>query len=384
MRTLGLLALFFLLPSFAYAALVNINTADATLLDTLPGIGAVKAQAIVDYRSQNGPFVTIEDIQNVSGIGPVTFTNIKSLITVGDTGATATSADTASSTQSTATRSSGAASTYTPPPAALLMDASVDSQAILEVPLHLSARVKTKGGAPDLSARIVWSFGDGSATEGSSVEKTYRYVGTYLVKVTATDGTTTAQDEFIVSVKPAVVRVAAVSGDGITIANDSTDRLDLSLWRLSAGTGSFRIPDGTALLPNTSVLFPSSVTNLPVALDSTSLAYPGGIVAARYMPPPASASMQAALAAQPSEGIASSSLMQTVEPIISATSNIQAHEEAAHAPAAATELAAAGAALAPAQADAPAKSRAAGIFHSPWTLGLLGIMALAGGVFILL
>ena len=83
MRTVGLLVLATLLPVIAYAAPVNINTADATLLDSLPGIGPSKATAIVDYRTQNGPFATIADIQNVSGIGPSTFANIETLITVG-------------------------------------------------------------------------------------------------------------------------------------------------------------------------------------------------------------------------------------------------------------------------------------------------------------
>lgn len=78
-----LLALILFLPIVAHAALVNINTADAALLDTLPGIGPAKAAAIIDYRTQNGPFVAIEDIQNVSGIGPATFANMKGQITVG-------------------------------------------------------------------------------------------------------------------------------------------------------------------------------------------------------------------------------------------------------------------------------------------------------------
>lgn len=87
MRTAGLIALAVLLPFTAYAlagqaALVNINTADSALLDTLPGIGPSKAAAIVDYRTKNGPFATIEDIQKVSGIGPVTFANMKTQITV--------------------------------------------------------------------------------------------------------------------------------------------------------------------------------------------------------------------------------------------------------------------------------------------------------------
>lgn len=62
--------------------LININTASAEELDSLPGIGPTIAQRIVDYRDENGPFQTIEDIMNVSGIGPSTFDNIKDLITV--------------------------------------------------------------------------------------------------------------------------------------------------------------------------------------------------------------------------------------------------------------------------------------------------------------
>lgn len=53
------------------AETVNINTADAkTLASSLIGIGPKKAQAIVDYRKQNGNFKTINDLQKVRGIGP--------------------------------------------------------------------------------------------------------------------------------------------------------------------------------------------------------------------------------------------------------------------------------------------------------------------------
>lgn len=63
--------------------LININTASASELDTLPGIGPTTAQKIIDYRQQNGPFVSTADIINVSGIGPGTYEKIKNLITVG-------------------------------------------------------------------------------------------------------------------------------------------------------------------------------------------------------------------------------------------------------------------------------------------------------------
>ncbi len=64
--------------------LININTASLAELDTLPGIGPTTAQKIIDYRDENGPFRTPEDIINVSGIGPGTYERIKDLITVGD------------------------------------------------------------------------------------------------------------------------------------------------------------------------------------------------------------------------------------------------------------------------------------------------------------
>lgn len=62
--------------------LININTATLDELDSLPGIGPTIAQRIIDYREENGPFQQIEDIMNVSGVGPSTFDQIKDLITV--------------------------------------------------------------------------------------------------------------------------------------------------------------------------------------------------------------------------------------------------------------------------------------------------------------
>lgn len=62
---------------------ININTADEAQLTTLTGIGATRAQAIIAYREENGPFATIEDIMNVQGIKEGTFAKIKDEIVVG-------------------------------------------------------------------------------------------------------------------------------------------------------------------------------------------------------------------------------------------------------------------------------------------------------------
>lgn len=64
------------------SGMVNINTATASELDTLPGIGPAYAKAIIDYRSQFGPYIRIEDIEKVKGIGPKTFEKLKSRITI--------------------------------------------------------------------------------------------------------------------------------------------------------------------------------------------------------------------------------------------------------------------------------------------------------------
>lgn len=62
---------------------ININTADEAQLTTLTGIGATRAQAIISYRQENGPFAAIEDIMNVQGIKEGTFAKIKDEIVVG-------------------------------------------------------------------------------------------------------------------------------------------------------------------------------------------------------------------------------------------------------------------------------------------------------------
>jgi competence protein ComEA len=62
---------------------LNLNTADAAALDTLPGIGPVLAERIVAYRTQHGPFPDVPALTDVPGIGPAILESVAELVTVG-------------------------------------------------------------------------------------------------------------------------------------------------------------------------------------------------------------------------------------------------------------------------------------------------------------
>lgn len=61
---------------------INLNAATKVELETLPGIGPVRAQAVIEYRTQHSGFKKIEEIKNVEGIGEITFKKVEDLVTV--------------------------------------------------------------------------------------------------------------------------------------------------------------------------------------------------------------------------------------------------------------------------------------------------------------
>ena len=216
---------------------------------------------------------------------------------------------------------------------------------------------------------------------GASVYHAYYDPGEYLAVVHATtsDGGNTLS-EILMTVKDARIKITSVTSRGIALTNNDSRTLNVSLWRLSMGGQEFKIPEDTHILAGRTILFPSQVIELPVA-SSASLLYPSGEVAATY-PETITATVPSAPALsadrQPFTPRTSFNEVQKVESITSTKANIQEDEKAVLAPAATTELAAAGAAL------PPDNSRASGIFKSPWTLGFLGVLVLAGSAFIFL
>lgn len=80
-----LLALTLLFSANVFASPVNINTADAAAIaSALSGLGPKKAQAVVDYRTKNGEFKSLDDLKKVSGIGDKTIEKIKADILFSD------------------------------------------------------------------------------------------------------------------------------------------------------------------------------------------------------------------------------------------------------------------------------------------------------------
>lgn len=80
---------------------VDINKADKAGLEAVKGIGPSLAQKILDYRKANGPFKSVDDLENVNGIGPATLARMKPMVTV------STASANSSSTTKTPPKSTG-------------------------------------------------------------------------------------------------------------------------------------------------------------------------------------------------------------------------------------------------------------------------------------
>lgn len=78
---LVVLIAFFAFSGIATAA-VNLNTAGKAELETVKGIGPLKAEAILEYRRKNGPFKKVDDLKNVSGFGEKSVANMRSELSV--------------------------------------------------------------------------------------------------------------------------------------------------------------------------------------------------------------------------------------------------------------------------------------------------------------
>lgn len=69
-------------PGTTASGLVNLNTADAATLETLPRVGPAMAARIIEWREANGPFTAVDDLLGITGVGDKTFEGLRELVTV--------------------------------------------------------------------------------------------------------------------------------------------------------------------------------------------------------------------------------------------------------------------------------------------------------------
>ncbi|PIR85296.1 hypothetical protein COU15_01390 [Candidatus Kaiserbacteria bacterium CG10_big_fil_rev_8_21_14_0_10_45_20] len=281
-KSVVVLFLLFIVTPYAFADhAVNINTADKEMLTTLTGIGDVKAQAIIDYRTQNGNFQTIEDIKNVSGIGEVTFNNIKDHITVSSNTETEPPPET-----------SETSSNNTPPQNIQVDTKKISATAGGDRTVFAGADALFEGsafglkGEPLENARYIWTFGNGDRREGKTFFYNFPFPGTYVVVLDVASGKYSASDRIKVEVVPAKITIGEVTTDFIEIQNYSDVEIDLGGWMILANTVYFRFPQNTIVLAQEAVRISNLRTGLsPTSKKDVSILYPNGTPAVVYEEP---------------------------------------------------------------------------------------------------
>ncbi|TSC63784.1 MAG: hypothetical protein G01um101491_462, partial [Parcubacteria group bacterium Gr01-1014_91] len=227
----------------------------------------------------NGTYTVL--ISATSTATSLTMADSSKTITVASSDSTPS--DTSSdSTPATTSSSGGAPPEYIPIPTLRIITAG-DRVVSSGAETAFTAVVYDGKGNKRDDALVTWSFGDGMRKTGASVFHKYYNPGEYLAVAhvtTASDGGN-ALAEVVVTVKDASIRISSVSSRGITLLNNDSRTLDLSLWRLSMGGQEFKIPEDTQILSGRSILFPSQIIQLPIS-DTASLLYPSGEVAVTY------------------------------------------------------------------------------------------------------
>lgn len=255
---------------------ININAADQATLVTLTGIGEVKGQAIIDYRTTNGPFATIEAIMNVSGIGTATFNGIKDHITV-----------TSPSAQTQTTSTVSTASAPAPPqtyssavgPTPVTVRVNAEDRIMVGGGSYFSATAYGTQALPLPGARFIWNFGDGTVDEGERVFHTYAYPGRYVVLVTAAYNFSTGMERLVVEAVHASVVLEAEGDGSLLIRNLSSEEIDVGRWSLAEATKTYVIPEHTIILAGEGVRLSPLITKLG-GIPEALLLYPNGATAA--------------------------------------------------------------------------------------------------------
>jgi len=282
-----IVSLILVLPLSAYA-LVNINTAGVEELDSLYRIGPAKAQDIIDYRNgPNGPFETIEEIMEVSGIGTATFEKIKAEITVGTVvSQELKNEENVQATQTTNQTTDTGGGGFVEDTGSISVKIESNHTVFVGADSVFEAQVLGLIGEPLDGARVLWSFGNGDRKEGEKVLYNFAYPGKYVVVVEASSGKYSASARVIIEAIPAQITLTEVTRDYVALVNESDVELDLGGWMLAADGKHFIFPQYTIVLPHEEVHIANSRTGVvPPNPYALSLLYPNGFFAASYQDP---------------------------------------------------------------------------------------------------
>lgn len=294
----ALLTIFFIFvfinsSAVSAASKVNINTANATELDTIPEVGPSTAAKIIAYREANGPFVVIEDIMKVSGIKEATFVKMKDFITVsgnssggtdgdGDTAASTTTATSteASDTSDNSNNSSGALSVhyiqedlsnYTEPANIFEVSAGRDRLTYINSPVSFIAKYKIPKDLANRYCTYLWSFGDGTSKEGEKVEHIYKYAGDYNVVLNGSCSGLQAVSRTSAKVVVPNLLVAERNDGSVEISNHGEYEINLYGWRIQSSNQAYTFPMDTIISAGKSIIFSPEYLKISLAGNGVAL-----------------------------------------------------------------------------------------------------------------
>jgi competence ComEA-like helix-hairpin-helix protein len=274
---------------------VNINTANATELDTIPEVGPATAAKIIAYRETIGPFLVIEDIMKVSGIKQASFDKMKDFITVengssggvtgggaGTTTATSTDSGGGTATTTTATTTTIVNTIYSvhyiqedlssySEPTTFEISAGRDRLGYVDSPVNFVAKYKVSGDLQNNKCGYIWNFGDGIAEPGEKVEHIYKYVGDYNVILNGTCDSWQAVSRTTVRIVEAKISIKEKEGGAIEIFNQGDYEVNLFNWKISAGDYNYVFPMDTIISANKAVTFPAEYLKIPTTINEVVL-----------------------------------------------------------------------------------------------------------------
>lgn len=236
------------------AALININTASVEELDTLPGIGEVTANKIIEGR----PYASTQDISRVDGIGEPgssSYEKIINLITVGEQNSSESGGLDIPLISSPQPETSASAVEFK----VLKLITSGNITGVVGQPMEFRAETNSD------KLNVGWVFGDGSSANGQVVKHIYKYPGEYIAVASVSNSGKRITSRVSVKIVPNSLSITYSSADRVEIYNNGTSEINLHGRYLTTGEKSFSFPEDTIIKAGQRISFPSDVTRLTTA-----------------------------------------------------------------------------------------------------------------------